>query len=217
MGEILLVTRPKFDDATEYLSYYASLILKEASKNNISCKDFSGKEVNEKNVTKFVEKINPKLIFVNGHGDPNSFEENEGEIIFSVEKNVHLLKDKLLYARACNAGLIFGKEMVRNNEGCFIGYNTPFTFWIDGKYSAIPAKDNLASLFLLPSNEIVNSLIKGNNAKESNEKSKKMMVENMKKILQMEEKDEPGATGWLGALWNNYVGQVVYGNEEMCF
>ncbi|PIN91115.1 hypothetical protein COU57_01890 [Candidatus Pacearchaeota archaeon CG10_big_fil_rev_8_21_14_0_10_32_14] len=217
MGEILLVTRPKFDDATEYLSYYASLILKEADNLRIEKKDFSGKEVTSKNISKFIEKKNPKLIFVNGHGDPNSLEGDEGEIIFSVQKNVHLLKDKLLYARACNAGLIFGKEMVKNNGGCFIGYNTPFTFWIDGKYSAIPAKDTLASLFLMPSNEIVNSLIKGHSAKSSNEKSKKMMIENMKKILQMEEKNEPGAMGWLGALWNNYEGQVVHGNEEMYF
>ena len=30
MNKIVLVTRPKYDDGTEYLSYYASLILKKA-------------------------------------------------------------------------------------------------------------------------------------------------------------------------------------------
>ena len=43
------------------------------------------------------------------------------------------------------------------------------------------------------------------------------MIENMKKILKMEEKNEPGAMGWLGALWNNYQGQVIHGNVEMRF
>ena len=217
MDEILLVTRPKYDDATEYLSYYASLILKEADKLSIINKDFSGKEATNNNISKFIEKKNPKLVFVNGHGDSSSLEGDEGEIIFSIEINMHLLKNKLLYARACHAGLIFGKEMVKDNNGCFIGYKTPFTFWSDGRYSATPAKDKLASLFLMPSNEIISSLIKGNSAELSNEKSKKMMIENMKKILKMEEKNEPGAMGWLGALWNNYQGQVIHGNVEMRF
>ncbi len=44
-----------------------------------------------------------------------------------------------------------------------------------------------------------------------------MMIENMREILAMERKNEPGATGMLQILWGNYEGQVVLGNEEAYF
>ena len=204
MNPILLVTRPKYDDGTAYLFYYTSLVLKNADKLRISKKDFKGEKVNSENISKFIKKKNPKLIFINGHGDADSLEGHRGKILFSTDTNLDLLKGRFVYARACHAGLSFGKKMVEKNSGCFIGYNTPFSFWIDDKYSTTPLKDKIAKLFLEPSNEVINSLLKGNNAKNSNKKSKKMMVDNMKKILEMDKKKEPGATGWLSILWNNY-------------
>ena len=69
MNKILLVTRPKYDDGTEYLSYYASLIFRETEDRGIQIKDFEGKEANKENVIKFIENKNPQLLFVNGHGD----------------------------------------------------------------------------------------------------------------------------------------------------
>jgi len=214
MNKILLVTRPKYDDGTGYLHYYASLVLKKADELNLDKKDFSGEATNSKNVSDFINKKHPKLIFVNGHGDSDSLEGHEGEVLFSINKNIHLLKDKLVYARACHAGLSFGEKMTEKNNGCFIGYNTPFSFWIDERYSATPSKDSIARLFLEPSNEIMNSLIRGHNSITSHEKSKKLMIDNMKKILKMNERKEPGAMGWLEVLWNNFEGQVLHGNEE---
>ncbi len=217
MNKILMVTRPKYDDGTEYLSYYASLVLKEAKRLNILFKDFSGKSANSREISKYLNKKHPKLIFVNGHGDADSLEGNKGEILFSINKNIDLLKEKIVYARACHAAINFGRKMVEGNNGCFIGYKTPFSFWIDNKYSATPQKDKIAKLFLEPSNEIISSLIKGNTSNISDKKSKRMMVENMKKILVMEGNKEPGATGWLEVLWSNFEGQILYGNSSARF
>jgi len=217
MNKILLTTMPKYDDGTEYLSYYASLVSKKAEELNIEKKDFEGRKVTSKNISKFMKKKNPKLIFINGHGDSDYLEGDEGEILFSTDKNIELLKDKIVYARACHAGLSFGKKMVEDNNGCFIGYNTPFSFWIDERRSAVPAKDKTAALFLEPSNEVMNSLIKGNSSSVADEKSKKMMIDNMNKVLRMQDKKEPGAMGWLNILWNNFEGQVVHGNAEISF
>lgn len=217
MNRILLTTRPKYDDGTEYLSYYASLILKDAEKLRIEKKDFEGKEVICKNVLKYIEKKDPRLIFINGHGSDISLEGNKGEILFSTDKNIKLLAGRIIYARACHAGIFFGKKVVKGNEGCFIGYNSPFSFWIDEKRSATPQKDKIADLFLRPSNEVMNSLIKGNTTNASNEKSKKMMIENMNKILKMQQKKEPGAIGWLEILWNNFKGQIIYGKKDIFF
>jgi len=211
MGDIILVTRPKYDDGTEYLSYYASLILKEAEDLGIPAKDFEGKEANKESITKFIEKRNPRLVFINGHGDENSLYGHDDKIIFSSD-NMLLLKDRIVYARACNAGTKFGKEVVKNNNGCFIGYKYPFQFWIDEKWSAKPSNDNTAKLYLEPSNEIVSSILNGRSSSYADERSKKKMLENMKKILKLEENKEPGAMGMLQVLWNNFDGQVLHGD-----
>ena len=103
---------------------------------------------------------------------------------------------------------------MEGNCGCFIGYNCLFSFWIDQKWSTKPHNDNLAKMYLEPSNEIMLSLIKGNTSLDAYEKSKDMMIKNMKKLLQMEEKNEPGAMNMLQVLWNNFEGQVLHGNEN---
>lgn len=212
MDNLILVTRPKYDDGTEYLSAYALEVLKKV-KEEIFIKDFEGKEVNKENIEKYLKSKNPKLFFLNGHGNEYEICGHKGEVIFSLT-NVNLLKNRITYARACFSANVFGHEAVKNNSGCFIGYIYPFSFWIDGKRSATPLKDKVAGMFLNPSNEIVFSLLKGETTKKADENSKKMMITNMKEILAMEQKNEPGATGMLQILWDNYDGQVVLGNED---
>jgi len=102
--------------------------------------------------------------------------------------------------------------MKNNKEGCFIGYKLPFVFFIDERWSAKPNNDNTARLFLEPSNSIPISLIKGNSAIESHDNSRRAIIKNMKKILRNEK--EPGIDSLLAGLWNNFNGQVIYGNKE---
>jgi len=213
---MILITSPKYDDGTEYLSYYSSLILKEINNNNIPVKNFEGKEANRGNVIKFLQKKNPKTLFINGHGDEKTLYGSHNLLLFSIE-DISLLKNKLIYARACSAGAFLGEKIVENNNGCFIGYKYPFSFWIDQKHSATPSRDNTAKFYLEPSNEIMIFIINGRTAQQSHEKSKKMMIENMKKILKLEEKKEPGAMGMLQILWNNFDGQVLHGNPSARF
>jgi hypothetical protein len=159
MNKIVLVTRPKYDDGTEYLSYYASLILKKAGEKQIPYKDFEGQNVLIENISKFVAKQNPKLLFLNGHGDIDIiYGKDNNSILFSSEKNIHLLKNRIVYARACNAAVSLGKKAVEGNEGCFIGYKYSFSFWIDDRWSTKPHNDKTAALFLEPSNEIITRL-----------------------------------------------------------
>ena len=123
-----------------------------------------------------------------------------------------MLRDRIVYARACSAGAELGKEAVKDNNGCFIGYRYPFSFWIDERWSAKPSNDNIARLYLEPSNEIIFSLVRRKTTQEANERSRRVMLENMRKILRLEGKKEPGAMGMLQVLWNNFDGQVLHGN-----
>lgn len=216
MNKIILITSPKYDDGTEYLSYYASLVLKKAEDMGVKTKNFGGENATLENVSKFIEKQNPKMIFINGHGDENVLYGHNDKILFSCN-NINLLKNRITYARACNAGASLGQQIVKDNNGCFIGYKYSFSFWIDTKWSAKPSNDNTAKLYLEPSNEVVISLIERRTTREADERSKSMMIANMKKILKMREKREPEAMGMLKILWNNLDGQAIYGNSEMVF
>ena len=213
MDKSILVTRPKYDDGTAYLSTYALEVIKEAKKNNLFSKDFEGKNVTKQEVEKYLKTKSPKLVFLNGHGNEEEICGHGDETLFSKE-NAYLLKDKITYARACFAGISLGKEIVKDNSGCFIGYVTPFSFWISDVWPTKPLNDKIASFYLNPSNEIMLKLINGRTAREADELSKKMMIENMKKILALEQKQEPGATTMLQILWGNYEGQIVLGNED---
>lgn len=212
MSDSILVTRPKYDDGTEYLSAYASEIIKDF-KDKFLIKDFEGQDANKENVERYMQNKNPKMLFLNGHGSESEIYGHKDKTIFSLD-NVSLLKDKITYSRACFSANILGPKAVEDNSGCFIGYIFPFSFWMSGERSATPLKDKTAGLFLIPSNELVISLLKGFSAKKANEISKKMMISNMRKILVMEQKNEPEATGMLQYLWDNYEGQVVLGNEN---
>jgi hypothetical protein len=213
----LLITRPSYDDGTAYLSSYSSIILKLAQSKGIETKDFFGKNANASEINKYVSKKSPRLLFINGHGGHDLLEGDKNEILFSVQSGLELLKNKIVYARACHAGLFFGKEMVKNNFGCFIGYKYPFSFWISDQRSTTPLKDNVARLFLKPSNYIVSSLISGKTTKEAHEESKNKMIESMQKVLNLNKKNEPGAMELLKILWTNYKGQVLHGNEKATF
>jgi len=217
MGKILFLTCPEWDNGTQYLSRYSTLIIQQAKKLNIEYKAFYKDEAIPEKTTKYLIKKQPSLIFINGHGDEKSLEGDKDKILFSVDKNLNLLKNKITYARACNAGNLLGKKIAEKGKTCFIGYKSPFSFWIDNKRCSTPLKDKIASLFLLPSNEIIISLLKGKTAKQANEISKKMMVKNMLKIVKMNEKKEPGAMAWLSLLWNNYSGQVLLGEDNLKF
>jgi len=215
MSKKILVTRPEHDVTTKYLSSYAKLVIKYAQEKGIFVKDFEQGNIKKQEIEMFIQKQNPKLIFLNGHGDVNCIEGDKSEIIIRQDENDEILKGKITYARSCYVASSLGKKCGEMGlSTCFIGYKFPFQFWIDETRSGNPLKDKTAELYLLPSNKLVEYLIKGNKIGIAFEKSKKLMVENMRKI---KNEEEPGALERFKALWINYEGQEIYGDEEAYF
>lgn len=215
MKKRMLVTRPECDLTTQYLSSYANIMIKFAKDNGISVTDLTYGNVTKNNFNNMVKSLNPSFLFLNGHGEENYIIGDKNEIILKDGDNHDILKGKITYARSCWCGLGLGKRCLDFKEdSCFIGYNLPFRFLIDENWSGNPIKDKLASLYLIPSNELVKFIIKGNKTGEAHEKSKKLMIENMNKIINQ---NEQWALGMFKALWTNFDGQEIYGNEEMIF
>jgi hypothetical protein len=215
MKKRMLVTRPEYDLTTQYLSSYAGLNIKFAKDNGILVTDMTYGNISKNNFNNIVKNTNPKLLFLNGHGEENYVIGDKNEIILKEGDNHNILKGKITYARTCWCGVSLGKKCEEyKTDSCFIGYNLPFRFLIDENWSSNPLKDKLASLYLIPSNELVKFIIKGNKTGEAHEKSKRLMIENMNKIISQ---NEPWALGMLKVLWTNYDGQVIYGNKELVF
>lgn len=216
MTRTMLVTRPCYDDATGYSSYYAGLIIKDAEEKGIDVLDLVRPRLNRQIFSELVKSKSPSFIFFNAHGSERIvYGDKKGdkeEILIEEGKNHKLLDSKIVYARTCWSAVSLGKAC---KDGCFIGYNLPFKFWIDERWSAKPSNDRTAMLFFEPSNLIASSLLKGNTAEEAAGKS---LILSKKIILRLlREKDEPGATASIMLLWNNMEGLDVTGNRNMRF
>lgn len=218
MKKTLLVTRPNYDDATCYLFYYAKLIIDFAEEKNIHVLDLVRPRLTKGNFLDLISTQDPALVFFNAHGDERIIYgdkiEGDEEMLVEENKNHFLLSGRIVYARACRAAASLGKACSRQS-GCFIGYKTPFSFWIDERWSSKPLNDNTANLFLEPSNLIVSSLLKGNTAQEAFDKSLTMSKKNILNLLKI--KEEPEAMPSIMLLWNNMQGQEILGEKDIRF
>ena len=212
MNKGILITLPRHDDVTEYLSAFSKEIEQEASERGIKVKELKDGEAVKNIFEKSLINLDYSMIVFNGHGTEDSIKGYKDEIIVASELNENLLKERIVYARSCHAASSLGKlATLGTKNGCFIGYIVPFKFWANSLYAHNPLKDDLARIFLEPSNLIPISLIKGNSAKEASQNSKRRIIKNIKKILRNRTNESAFIAG---DLWNNYVGQVLLGNQS---
>ncbi len=218
---IFVTTMPDYDVTTHYLFSYTQQLIGFAESKGIKVFDLKRPKLTRGNLSKISSKQNPRFFLFNGHGDELTLygdkignEEKEEEFLVREGVNHDLLEGKLTYARSCWAASSLGKKCTEKS-GCFIGYNLPFQFWIDGTYTAAPSKDKVAQLFLEPSNALVRSLLKGNSAKDAAELFCSLSKKNILHLLT--NINEPGAISSIRLLWMNMECQEVLGDENMNF
>lgn len=212
MNKGIIITLPRWDNVTEYLSQFSEQIIKEADDRGVKYKVLEGKEANKVDFEKVIDKLNYNFIVFNGHGSPTSIKGHKNEVIIEMGNNEDLLKGRIIYARACEAGAALGKSCVeKDSNGCFIGYDFPFVFWADKTWDSVPQKDETARLFLEPSNMVPITLIKGHTTREAHKNSRLHILKNLKKEIKKNTKDTPLI---VEGLLNNYYGQVLLGNEN---
>ncbi len=209
MQKGLMITLPRYDVVTEYLSSYSKDILTLAEKKGLKIFKLEENNVERTKFEEVLEKLDYNLIILNGHGDFNTVFGHKDLPLILKEKNSKILYKRITYACSCDAGSSLGNCVNESEGGCFIGYKFKFKFCIDKTRISSPQTDNVARLFLNPSNIIPKSLIKGNSATESCENSKKAILKAMKRIIQNKE-PKP----YLEVLWNNYQGLVLHGDGD---
>lgn len=209
----ILIVRPRHDITTNYLFEWNKPIIKIAEEKGISFSDFGDKKAVRTEIEAFIKKRNPGIILFNGHGDENTIYGYRNEALIKLGTNEDLLSDKLVYALSCDSARKLGKG-IKHKNGAFIGYSNKFIFLIDENKSSSPLQDNMAGLFLEPSNEIGISLLKGNTAKEAHRKSQEMFGKKIKSLLTSEAIEMKDAVPWL--IWDRQFQQMC-GNPDSKF
>ena len=128
--------------------------------------DLQDENVTEENIKKMIEKFDPYIIFLNGHGTDYSFKGKDGETdVITRCKNDHLFKDRVVYALSCFTANILGKSSRNKGCECYIGYTKKFIFLHQEMDD--PLKDYVSEPFMTVSNEIIMTLIKGGSPEQA--------------------------------------------------
>lgn len=208
----LLITRPNHDTITTYLFKWSIYVIQEAIKKGVKVLDLSEQKANNKTFVSYIEKNKPVLVFFNGHGNKDIIAGYNNEVLIESNKNEKLLAHKIVYARSCDAASNLGKLCIKNKTLTFIGYKRKYALVYTMSKLTNPLLDQVAKLFLEPSNLIPISLVKGNNAKEAYRKSQEAMLRNFSYMLSTRatqiQKDSASF------LWANRKNQVILGNEN---
>lgn len=215
MSEKLLITRPEHDDTTYYLSTWSKKIIKTAESKGIKIFDLNRGRANRAEVVSMLSKQNPGLVIFNGHGDDDVISGHANEPLIQVGDNELLLKNRIAYALSCKSAKILGPKSIDAGARSYVGYDDDFIFFYDPNKVTHPLEDDTAALFLAPSNELIISLIKGNNVGDAFDRSQNSFKNNIKRLLSSEATAEE--TNMARYIWWDMAHQACCGNKKAIF
>ena len=168
------------------------------------------KKNNQKEIRSRLEKNDYNFVVFNGHGDDDLVAGHKNETLIKVGENEGLLKNKMIYAISCKSAKKLGPESISAGAISYIGYDDDFVFIYEKNKITNPLIDDIAKIYLEPSNELIISLIKGNSTNESYKRSQDMFMTNLKKLLTSEAPSTPAVR----YLWWDIKHQVLLGDKE---
>lgn len=204
----VLITRPNHDLPTIYLFRWSEALIDLAKKKLFTVLELNGDKADRVTFEKYLKVNRPVFIFLNGHGTVDDVRGIDNEIIVDKNTNGNDIQGAIIYARSCDAGVNLGKTLCALGAKVFIGYDRPFSVITSNWCNSRPLEDNMAKLFLDPSNLLVSTILKGNTVGEANERSKIEMKRNIYHLIT--EGDTSSAT----YLYNNLLGQVLFGDRN---
>lgn len=213
MKKAILITRPNHDLVTTYLFHWSKYVIDVANKKDIKVLDLSSKKANRKTFTSYIIKNEPLFVFFNGHGNKNVITGYDNEPLILAGKNEQLLEKKIVYARSCDAGKNLAQFCIKNKTLAFIGYKKKYTICYSSSSTNYPLQDDIAKLFITPSNLVPISFLKGNSAKEVYRKSQESMLRNFSYMLSTRAtKSQKDAAPY---LWFNKKYQILLGDPNV--
>lgn len=214
MSKLLLITRPNYEITTRYLFAWSGIVVDMAKTRGIDVVELKNNKANRIEFESRLVKLKPRLVIINGHGSDTCVTGHDGEVLIEAGQNENILHSKIIYSLSCNSASCLGIESVKAGALCYIGYKTEFTFFHQNKITH-PLDDDIAKLFLDPSNQVAVSLLKGNKTQDAIRKSRKMSIKNIQKLLNSAASKE--SVLYAKFLWANMHHQVCLGDQDACF
>jgi len=97
-----LITRPDYDSATRYLSCWSEEIVEVAKSKGIKVVELKGAKVTKKELASRMEKLNPSLVMLNGHGNEDTITGHDDEVLIKSGENEDILHSRITYAVSCS-------------------------------------------------------------------------------------------------------------------
>jgi len=205
----ILIVRNDYDLITHYMHEWSKPVIEAARSKGIKVDTVDGPHVVTKEVESRINKVNPSFIFLNGHGDDCTFYGHKDQVLIN-KKNSCMLKNTLVFSRACNCAKELGRHAV-NKDCCssFIGYEYEFVNVRQTDTEVVPLRDDISKPIWESSNAVPLTLIKGSTAEESVQASHTKATNEMSKLIFS---DEIGAIEVLKALIANDDALTYHGN-----
>jgi len=116
---------PKFEEITSHsIKWFEKLV--DEIKDKVSVVELKEKEAVREKFEETIRKNDFDIIIFYDHGEADRLIGNDRRPVVD-KKNIHLLKNKVLYTMACLSARELGKEHFKNN-GIFWGYDEEFVF-----------------------------------------------------------------------------------------
>lgn len=183
MTKYLLITRPEHDDTTHYLSNWSVKAIDLARSKGIDVLDLHRDKANKKEVEGRIEKLKPRLMVFNGHGDTDTIAGHQNQPLIKAGENEHLLNSTITYAISCSSAKSLGQKSIDSGAISYIGFDDDFIFAYAPALLSRPLADETAGLFLEPSQELMISLVKSNTVHESYARARTVFKEHIMKLL----------------------------------
>ncbi|QQG40511.1 MAG: hypothetical protein HYV37_03000 [Candidatus Levyibacteriota bacterium] len=210
MPKTILITKPQYDPGTHYLFYWSTIYIKHAKDKGHQVLELDRKRANKKELTSVIKKMKPQLICFNGHGNYELIAGNNDESLVVTNENEEILKGTIVNILACSSGKLLGPSCIQKGTLAFIAYKEEFIFYFNNQKTSNPLSDERAKLFLEPANEVIHSLLKGHTVGEAYQKSQKVYLENIQKVLASNSSE-----GYLARyLFWDMRNQVCLGNQN---
>ena len=212
MNKSLLVTRPNYDSATNYLYHWSLAVIDEAKRKQVPVYDVRGEKATKATFTSYLRSKRPGFLFLNGHGDAFCITGQNNDVLLDDTVEKSLVSGSIIYARSCDSGRLLGNTLVKRGVTAFIGYARMFIVGTTRSKITKPLKDELAKLFLEPSNLIPTTILKGHTVGKAHERSKQEMIKNFRKMISSASTfEERYAARW---LWSDIRSQVLLGDQN---
>jgi len=209
----MIVTKPQHDVTTRYLSAWAEEVIELAEEKGVDVIELLREKANKKEFESRVNKLSPRLIFLNGHGSDECVTGHDNKILVKSGENHEVLVGKITYALSCNSAKILGTKVAQEKDTAYIGYADEFIFMAGSECIRKPALDPKAKPFMEASNQVMISVLKGHSARESAERSKNIFRDRYIKLLSSNtDQDSLQAAQY---LWWNMRNLVCLGDGDV--